>query len=408
MRNILYSVLLLSSMGAHAQELRLTVKAGAYDRNNTLVSYKPDKALPAGKGWQLEEVTGGQKKPVAVQQDDAGVLTWVLGGTTASGEQRQYRLYAGKVFARGRMHAAVSGTEISLKQNQTPVLQYNTAIVEPPAGIDTVYRRSGFIHPLWAPNGAVLTAIFPKSGHAHHMGIWSPWTHTRFEGKVTDFWNVHKKEGKVFYAGTKSVTSGDVWCGFSVKQQQVAYPAPGKATVAIEETYTVKAYAATDNGTRRLWEMRNDFSTPADSGITLLQYRYGGGFALRATPYFTSKTSQVLTSEGKTRKDADSTRARWVMITGTTPQGEAGMLIMNAPDNFDSPQALRVWPEDMDGGELMLNYSPTKMKTWQLVHGNVYTLKYRVMVYSGRLTAEEAEAAWRDYAFPPEVAVSRQ
>ncbi|MBV7532266.1 PmoA family protein [Chitinophaga sp. sic0106] len=406
MRNILFTVLLWSSVGVYAQEVRLTVKAGAYPRTNTLVSYKADQVLPAGKAWKLEEVTGGKKAAVPVQMDDAGVLTWVLRGTTASGEQRAYRLYAGKVAAHGRMHAEVSSAGISLKQNQQPILNYNTATVEPPAATDTVYRRSGFIHPLWAPNGVVLTTIYPKSGHAHHMGIWSPWTHTRFEGRVTDFWNVQKKEGKVFYAGTESVTDGDIWCGFRVKQEQVAYPAPGKSEVAIQETYSVRAYEATANGTRRLWDVRNDFSSPADSGITLLQYRYGGGFALRTTPYFTSKTSQVLTSEGNTRKDADSTRARWVMITGTAPEGEAGLLIMNAPDNFDSPQPLRVWPENMDGGELMLNYSPTKMKTWQLVHGNVYTLKYRVMVYSGRLTTAEAEAAWRDYAFPPEVVVS--
>ncbi|WP_073081231.1 DUF6807 domain-containing protein [Chitinophaga jiangningensis] len=407
MRNILFTVLLASAMGGYAQDMRLTVKAGAYARTNTLVSYKTDKALPTGKAWKLEEVTAGKKESVPVQMDDAGVITWVMRGTTASGAQREYRLYAGKPAARGLMRAEVSSAGISLKQNQKPILQYNTAIVDPPVGTDTVYRRSGFIHPLWAPNGVVLTAIFPKSGHAHHMGIWSPWTHTRFEGKVTDFWNVHKKEGKVFYAGTEAVAGGDVWCGFRVKQEQVAYPAPGQAKVAIAETYSVKAYEATSNGTRRLWDMRTDFSSPSDSGITLLQYRYGGGFGLRTTPYFTSKTSQVLTSEGHTRKNADSTRARWVMITGKAPEGEAGLLIMNAPDNFDSPEPLRVWPEDMDGGELMLNYSPTKMKTWQLVHGNVYTLKYRVMVYSGRLTAEEAEAVWRDYAYPPEVVLSR-
>jgi hypothetical protein len=295
--------------------------------------------------------------------------------------------------------------KLLLEEGHKPVLQYNFGTVKAPAGVDTLYNRSAFIHPLWAPNGVVLTSIFPNKPHMHHMGIWNPWTHTLFEGRETDFWNVQKKEGKVRYAGGLEVFTGNVWCGFKASQDHIAFLPDGSEKTAINETWAVKVYPANHGGKRRLWDFTSTFSAATPNGITLLKYRYGGGFGLRTTAAFTSKTSQVLTSEGKTRKDADSTRARWVKISGATPEGKAGMLIMNYPDNFDSPEPLRVWPEDMEGGELMFNFTPTRMKSWQLSPGNRYQLKYRVMVYEGDITAEEAEAAWQDYVYPVEVGV---
>lgn len=392
--------LLPAATAASAQVIgRYAVQSGNFDRSNSIVHTQLDNPADTAS-LVMEEIAGKKRVPVPVTAAN-GQVWWVLSGNTPAGTRRIYELRK----APGKntpplLHVAQRPGALVLQQQQQSILQYNFGTVEPPAGSDTVFRRSAFIHPLWAPNGAILTNIFPNAGHRHHMGIWNPWTHTRFEGRETDFWNVQKKEGKVRFAKMLEITSGNVWCGFAAKQEHVAFAKDGSEKVAINETWKVRAYEATDKGARRRWDISSVFSCATDSGITLLQYRYGGGFGLRTTPSFTAQTSQVLTSEGKTRKDADSTRARWVKITGTTPQGKAGLLIMNAPDNFDSPEPLRVWPENMEGGELMLNYSPTKMKSWQLHNGNEYTLTYRVMVYDGDLTPAEAELAWKDFAYP--------
>ncbi|QJB42344.1 PmoA family protein [Chitinophaga oryzae] len=395
---------LLAGLPASAQVIaRYTVQAGDIDRHNSIVHIRLDQPADT-EDLLLEEVTGKKRVPVPVTAAN-GALWWILEGHTPAGAQRSYELKKApkKLSAPPVMVVTDNNTALTLQQGTQKILQYNYAMVEPPAGSDTVYRRNAFIHPLWAPNGAVLTNAFPSGGHRHHMGIWNPWTHTSFEGRVTDFWNVQKKEGKVRFVKMEAVTSGNAFCGFSARQEHVAFLKDGTEKTAIHETWTVQAYPATDNGKRRLWDITSRFTPATAEGITLLQYRYGGGFGLRTTPSFTAGTSQVLTSEGKTRKDADSTRARWVKITGTTPQGQAGLLIMNAPANYDSPEPLRVWPENMEGGELMLNYSPTKMKSWTLTNENEYTLTYRVMVYDGDLTPAAAEAAWKDFAFPPVV-----
>ncbi|WP_343745166.1 PmoA family protein [Chitinophaga sp.] len=395
---------LLAGQQTAAQVIaRYTVQAGDIERHNSIVHIRLEQPADT-ESLLLEEVTGKKRVPVAVTAAE-GALWWVLEGRTPAGAQRSYELKKAnrKTSVAPVMQVTDNHSALVLQQGLQKILQYNYATVEPPAGSDTVYRRSAFIHPLWAPNGAVLTNAFPNAGHRHHMGIWNPWTHTSFEGRETDFWNVQKKEGKVRFVKMESVTVGNAWCGFSARQEHVAFLKDGTEKVAINETWEVRAYPATDNGKRRLWDITSLFTPATADGITLLQYRYGGGFGLRTTASFTASTSQVLTSEGKTRKDADSTRARWVKITGTTPQGKAGLLIMNAPANYDSPEPLRVWPENMEGGELMLNYSPTKMKSWTLTNGNEYTLTYRVMVYDGDITPAEAEAAWKDFAFPPVV-----
>lgn len=404
-------LLCLLNGSANAQVLaRITVKSGQTARNNTPVGYVTEgiTTLPADQ-LRLFEVKDKKRIPVDVQWEPGlqQRMWWQLSGNTPAGAQRIYELVQVPQAVPGepRMRIRDNGQALLLEENGQPVLQYQHAVLYPPPGVDSLYARSGFIHPLWSPSGAVLTNIFPAAGHYHHMGIWNPWTHTSFKGRITDFWNVQQRKGTTRHTGIISMSEGMIWCGFKALQEQVALNG-GRETVALYNVWDVKAYPLMAGGTRRIWDYVTTLSCAADS-LLLLQYRYGGGFGLRTTAAWTNKTSQVLTSEGKTRKDADSTRARWVKITGSTPQGRAGMLIMNHPANFDSPEPLRVWPENMEGGELMLNFSPTKMKPWLLTHGHEYTLKYRVMVYNEEITPEEAAAAWRDYAFPPEISVQR-
>ena len=69
----------------------------------------------------------------------------------------------------------------------------------PPEGIDPLYKRSAYIHPLWSPGGEVLTRIQPPD-HYHHYGIWNPWTHTHFDTMKVDFWNLAEGQGTVRFA----------------------------------------------------------------------------------------------------------------------------------------------------------------------------------------------------------------
>jgi len=405
--NVLLCILLVMTMNTRAQLVaKISVDAGKSRHVNTPVQLLiKTSALPQADSLQLFEIQGARRIPVPIQIVDSRYVNWILDGITPPNSKRTYELVkAAPAMGNAYMQAKDSSGVIVLREGARNLLQYNYKIVEPPAGIDTMYRRSGFIHPLWAPDGQVITNIHPE-GHWHHVGIWNPWTHTSFKGKETDFWNLQKKEGTVRFKGLAGLAQGPVAGGFHAIQEHVAFTG-GKEQIALYEEWIVKAYNSGTDSSRRIWDLESILSCADTAGITFLQYRYGGGFGLRTTASWNATNSDVLTSEGKTRANADSTRARWIKITGRTEKGKTGLLVMNHPANYDSPQPVRVWPENNERGEIMMNYSPTKMKPWILHYGRTYQQDYRIVVFNNDLTKEEIEEMYLDYIQPPVVNAS--
>ena len=97
---------------------------------------------------------------------------------------------------------------LTISSGDQKLLTYQFKTVYPPKGIDTSYKRSGFIHPLYAPHGQALTRIQPTD-HYHHYGIWNAWTHTFFEGDTVDFWNIRGKQATVRFAKFTSKVNND-------------------------------------------------------------------------------------------------------------------------------------------------------------------------------------------------------
>jgi hypothetical protein len=194
-----------------------------------------------------------------------------------------------------------------------------------------------------------------------------------------------------------------VFGGFRATQLHVVLPKPEK--LAMLEFLEVIAYDG--NGAEQVWDYNSTLRCGSRSPITLLEYRYGGGFAIRGAAEWNNENSAVLTSEGKTRKDADNTHGRWFKIAGALNGGKGGLLVLSAPDNFNSPQPVRIWPEKDQNGQVFAMFSPTKDRDWELTPGNVYPQKYRVITFDGDLTAAQAEAYYNDYAFPPDCTFSK-
>jgi len=392
MKNIITLVLLLCcTCHLQAQIARFTVKAGAYACENLPVSTAFD--IPVEEGLEMVEIKGKERISTAFQIEP-GRIWFIMMGNTKPGETRIYELqkkkYPVKVIV-DLIRALDTTGVLTISEMGKARLQYHAV------GVDTIYHRSGFIHPLWAPNGQVLTNIQPKD-HLHHYGIWNPFTHTSFKGKEVDFWNMQKKEGRVDFVSFVSKNMGPVYGGFKALQQHMA-----GTEKAMDELLDVKVYFSGSDATRYIWDYTSTLNCAALDGITMLQYRYGGGFGLRATADWKADNTTLITDAGTTRNNTDSTRARWVKITGNTAKGRSGMLILCAPDNFDAPQPLRVWDDKAEHGELMLNYSPTKMKEWRLSYGREYRQRYRVVVFDHDLSVAEAEAAWQAFAHPPKI-----
>lgn len=420
-----FYILLLSCAGSlSAQRIaRLTIPAGEVPANNTPVSVPLDElTFSSDSALQLFEIREESRSPVAFQVENGPEgrrLWWIVQGETSSGEERIYELSATEESSPAGSTPAAAGQEnlpavkgnitssledgaLVVRSGDKPVLQYQYETVYPPEGIDTVFKRSGFIHPLWSPQGKVLTNIQPDD-HYHHYGIWNPWTHTEFRGDTIDFWNLHQREGTVRFAGFTGKESGAVYGGFHARQEHVADPY-GERTVALNEVWDVRVFNL-QNGVWLL-DFTSELNCATADPVTLLEYRYAG-FGFRATEQWTNKNSSVLTSEGNTRKNADGSTAKWCIMQGQTDGSNSGILFMGYPSNYNFPEPLRIWPENANGGrgDMFFNFAPTKNMDWKLEPGKTYVLRYRMLVFDGELNAGEAEQAWQAFAHPPKVSV---
>ena len=81
------------------------------------------------------------------------------------------------------------------------------------------------------------------------------------------------------------------------------------------------------------------------SPLVLPEYRYEGIGFRGHRQWLEKDNCDFLTSEGKDRSNGHGTRARWCHIGGRIDGQLAGIAILDHPDNFRAPQAMRINPE---------------------------------------------------------------
>ena len=383
---------------------KITVEAGDYTRVDTPVSLDLS-GVPVGfptDDLRLVEVKGSRRTDVPVQfeADSPPRLWWILSGKTEPGDERTYELLKGGAGAAPGVCATQNEKVLELQKDGTKVLSYNHAIVPPPAGQSELYNRSGFIHPLWSPSGSVLTNIHPDD-HYHHVGIWMPWTKTKFEGQETDFWNLKAGQGTVCFKRFLSTTTGPVYGSFQAEHDHIALKTTSGEKVVLKEVWDVRVYNV--GGPEKdywLWDFVSTQRCVADSPLFLEKYRYGG-FGFRATADWKGETAAYLTSTGKTRKDGHATRARWCDTSGVSDGKWKGVTFFSHPQNFRHPEAMRIWPGFEQ--EVFFNWAPVQTGDFEMKPGRDHVFRYRQYVHEGKVDLERTEQVWNDFAHPPKV-----
>ncbi|MEJ7911537.1 MAG: PmoA family protein [Chitinophagaceae bacterium] len=370
--------------------------------NLDAITFLPDSVL------QLVEVTQNKRVqlPYQISTSSHRVLHWLIAPGKAGG--RLFELVKGApMLAPAVVQLQDAAGSITVTSRNNNLLRYNYATVYPPPGVDTVYKRSGFIHPLWSPRGQELTRTNAPD-HYHHWGLWNPWTQVLFEKDTIDFWNLYKKQGTVRFAHLLSAVSGGVFAEYASLHEHVVFKKMGESKTALNEVQTVRVYQPEPNAAYYIADITIVLTAAGKSAVELLEYRYGG-LGLRATAEWNKSNSVVLTSEGKARKEADGSTARWCMIQGSVKGDSAGLVMMSYPANYNHPEPLRVWPEDMNGrGDVFLNFSPTKNRNWTISPGKEYLLRYRFLVFNDRFTGKQADAAWQNFANPPVILIKKE
>jgi hypothetical protein len=367
------------------------------------INYNTDKG-----NLVLYEITNSGEKaiPSQLEADHSANLWFILKGLSEKNSTRKFVLKREEnvVPVKNIVTLKKDYKDLSLLVNEKPILNYRYATTFPPDGINPIFQRSGFIHPLWSPGGEVLSRI-QAPDHYHHYGIWGPWTVTHIDERHVDFWNLASGEGTVKFAGFLSEAEGAVFSGFKALQQHIDFGAKGPDQVAMNEILDVRAW----NLGEGVWMI--DYTTSLNStlknGILLDAYRYGGGIGFRATEKWEKDNCSVLTSDEKTRVDADGSYARWCMVEGESAveAGRSGILFLSHPSNRMHPEPMRVWPLDANGGrgDMYFEFVPIRHDDWKLEPKQNYTLKYRMIVFDGRMDAKTAEMYWNSFAKNPKV-----
>mgnify|MGYP001959005833 CR=1 FL=1 len=287
---------------------------------------------------------------------------------------------------------------ITITRGEVMVLTYHKAEVPPPKQADPIYKRSGFIHPLCAPNGEPVTGIHPAD-HYHHLGLWHAWVKTKHGKDTPDFWNLRGRTGRVRYVKTIELHKGsdrDPSVGFIVEQERVAYKGSDrKETVVLREQFEIRAEFV--NGENRVGYRVKQTNVSRES-LLLPAYRYGGGLAYRAPHHWDKTNSDYLTSEGLDRTNSHATRARWVAMWGATSKGPATLTVMMHPENRDFPQRLRTWPPSSHNGAIFFNVVPAQEKPWEIKPGEQIVESYLLTVSNGKPDKERIEKGWKAWA----------
>ena len=385
----------------------ITVEAGKHTRIDTPVSVALGEIPEATSSavirlWERGIRARPVPVPAQIEPGEPSRLWWIVSGRTPAGGKRVYELIKEPAVEMPNVEVTKDDKVLQIRRGDNKILQYNHSIVPAPKGQSELYNRSGFIHPLWSPSGAVLTDIHPAD-HIHHIGIWMPWTKTKFEGKEVDFWNLKEGQGTVRFVKFLSTSSGPVYGGFEAEQEHVALKTAEGEKVVIKEVWDVKVYNV--GGAEKgywLWDFVSTQRVVADSPLHLPEYRYGG-FGFRAAAEWKDENSMYLTSEGKTRKDGHGTRARWCETAGAIEGKWAGITFMSHPKNFRHPEPMRIWPS----GQVFFNWAPSLAGDWVMEPGEEYVFRYRMYVHEGKVKAADAERMWGDFGEPPVVKLER-
>ncbi|HEY2412454.1 MAG TPA: PmoA family protein [Pirellulaceae bacterium] len=379
------------------------VAAGDHDRTDALVTMVLPESLRGTESLKLLDVSGGKQAPVATQLDNAsGRIWWVATGKIPAGEKRTYRVERGSAEKTANVALVETDRVIEIRYDDKPLLQYNKAHVEPPAGVNAKYGRSAHIHPVRTPNGAIVTDELPPD-HLHQSGIFLAFTKTQFEGRDVDFWNLGGGKGRVRFKSAQAGASGPIFASFRTEHEHVDLTADndkgeiGKTSggkVALNETWDVRVWTPGWKSGYWLFDIDSSIRCATESPLKLPEYHYGG-MAIRAARQWTPKEVSFLTSEGDDRLKGNHTRPRWCDIHGLVEGQTAGIALMTHPGNFRFPEPLRIH----DKMPYMV-YTPSFLGDWEIAPGTIHRARYRFVVHDGEMSPDRLESLWRDYAEP--------
>jgi hypothetical protein len=371
---------------------RIIVAAGELDRDHSIVSFP---LAPEVTGSLLLRAGDGSALPLQLHPN--GTATFIL-ESLAKGARAAFTIERTEAPtpAGAEVHERGRGLELVLGDRTVVRFQMQGEL---PRGVDDVFLRGGYLHPLYTPEGVPVTGDYPED-HYHHHGIWSAWTRTRFEDHAIDFWNLADRQGKVDFRRLEQTWQGPVFAGFTATLEHVDLLGD-VPVVALNERWTVTTY---QTHARKppyfVVDLVSTQETATEAPLLLEEYTYGG-FALRGHAQWSDPSNVAFTtSEGLGRIEGNDAKGRWCALGGQVFGSSVGVAMLGHPENFRAPQTLRIHPEHPS-----LAFAPVKDGPFTIEPGSPYLSRFRIVSFDGPVERELVERLWRDYATPARVTV---
>jgi len=213
----------------------IEVSAGSYIRIKTPIFVTLSKPLSNTRFYQV--VNPRTHQLTLAQLIDSTTLVFILPDSMPAGTTQSYQIQGASKKANPLVTIKRQAEGILVQINNKPLFLYHTEVAMPPADSPSYYKKSGFIHPLYSPGGAVLTDYFPE-GHAHQHAIFTAWANTTFRNQPIDFWNQFNQTGTVEHVQVLDTISGPVMAEMKIL---LRYKSFSQGEV-LQEKWTIRVY----------------------------------------------------------------------------------------------------------------------------------------------------------------------
>jgi hypothetical protein len=272
-----------------------------------------------------------------------------------------------------------------------PVLRYNYQTIKPPEGfvekVSTNARkyavpRSNYIHPLYGPDGEVLTEDFSKD-HPHHRGIYWAWPEVDFGKERGDLHALQHVFARP--TGKIKLTNGDRFAQVEAENRWLWQD----VTPIVRETVVIRAWRSGEHG--RHIDLTFRFIAIEDN-VTIARRgtKAYGGLNIRLSPV---KGLKLIHHAGPPNVQP---RRAWSDSIGIRHGGtkSVGMAVFESTTNPHYPGDYVQYPN-------LPWFQPTFPKTgvrYPLKKSEPLELRYRLWIRGGGQATEAVyEKHWRQY-----------
>jgi hypothetical protein len=369
---------------------RLSIDSGPLARNHFPIYLGNELGLKVGSDYYIENISDGSVHPVQVlSSGPVTVIPDFPANTTLT-----FELIEGLAehdLPKIKFDEDAQGIQVLV--GNKALLFYQRETAAPEGDQPDYYQRSGFIHPLYSPNGEILTDGFPK-GHTHQNGIFNAWTNTTFKGQKVDFWNRQEQLGTIRHVETLYMDVGKLLGQVRTKLSHVSL----EHGEVLDEEWLITVYPKIDYF---IFDLESTQVNISQDTLFLNEYLYGG-MAFRGSKewniddkeHFTNPW-KIKTSEGLINEEANHTKAKWVDASGMINGNKAGLTVFGFPENYRAPQTIRVHPSMP-----YWVYSPVVEGAFYIPPGETYISRYRYLVHNGQVGKAELDRIFTDMEQP--------